>query len=198
MLSPDLFLKKITQRHLPKGHGPACPVCGKEGRHLAATALSGALPWKPGAAGDGGDDDGHLWEGYTCQECGLRFVRESKDGNVWYTPRAGRDVLAGLPNCALDYRYTCADCGGPVVRSYTLPDGHTPAPRREWAPRGGLYVPLWRTFFACRGSCGWRAEVDFDYLQAPPTRWEALRAWLVRLWRWTRPPPGCRWWPHRC
>jgi hypothetical protein len=88
---------------------PSCPTCG-------GTLLKDNGTWTTLVGGGTGPDDdpNHTWASFECLACSLRFTRETKQGNVWYT--GGREtgvVVRGMPSCFERYTYAC-HCGGRI------------------------------------------------------------------------------------
>ena len=136
---------------------PHCPHCGS--LKVRQTEHSHTLIGGGDGTADG--DPNHNWVHYHCR-CGQPFVREYKDGNVWYTDARGSGrVLLGVPNCFERYVYTCRACGGDVNRRHTAMDGITPVGSlsSSWSDGAKRYVPKYRTFYAC-DLCDQEIEVD--------------------------------------
>lgn len=112
------MLELIVQRPLDErpsqpGHCPYCESTNVRIRPGWSTMIGG---------GDGtpDGDPNHRWNEGRCVTCGQNFLRELKDGNVWYTNgRHGEGmgrVLEGVDNCFERYVYTCATCDGDVTK----------------------------------------------------------------------------------
>ena len=136
------------------GAPPLCPY-GCDGLakiHNTETTLIGGGP----------PDPNHVWKSCSCPNCNRKFIRESKDCEVWYTTdrKPHARILRGFPNCFEGYTYTHMDCGGDVLRRHTALDGCS-EPERLGVQIGGPDAgkKIYRTFYRCE-KCGEQREVD--------------------------------------
>lgn len=101
----------IVERPLAAVPLPApCPWCGSvevtEKGH-EQTLLGGAI---------GGPDTNHHWRHYLCDKCHREYCYQIKDGWGWYTENDRYENIKGVAGCFESVNYTCAHCGGRVVR----------------------------------------------------------------------------------
>lgn len=108
----------------------------------------------------GGKQANHTWSPFRCLSCGTEFVVESKAGNTWATTSRGEGrVLCGIPSCFESYVYTCAKCGGDVLRHFTETDGETPVSCLRRTVGGDRH---YRAIYRCE-NCRASAEPPYDY-----------------------------------
>lgn len=130
---------------------PTCPFCDSTDliKHDTRQTTLGGI---------GKGNPNHFWEYTSCTQCQSSFLREHKDGNVWYTQEDR--VLKGIPSCYENYILTCAGCDGDVRRRYTQLDGETPLV--NGVMRSGPDGKNYRCFFSC-DECGVGIEYPNEY-----------------------------------
>lgn len=162
------LLKHIA--HKPLDELPSakvhCPYCNsikiKKGGKIT-TLLGG---------GTGVDDDpNHTWCSCTCNNCTKTFIRETKNGNVWYTEggnyKGTSVVLKGVPSCFERYYYTHKKCGKRISLEYrNLDDTKDVSNLASSKDENGNWIKSYKTFYSCE--CGFRLEVDQDHWHGYP------------------------------
>jgi hypothetical protein len=154
----------------------SCPHCGSQRLNDKGTTTTLV------GGGTGPDDDwNHTWTSMSCIDCELGFVRETKQGNVWYTKERIRSgpsvVLRGVPSCFEAYEYACS-CGGRILQRYLDANMGTPTRIISWstAPAGGaakpkegdemITTPHFVAFMSC-DKCGKDEQCIEEYWQGP-------------------------------
>lgn len=114
------LLSLITQQPVQKADIVCCPYCQSILFQLLESQ-STLLGYARCA------DPNHYTYTYRCSSCEKRFHVNVKRPNMWITDTTGR-VIKGVSDCWENVIYTCAECGGDVVRSYLNLDGTTRNP----------------------------------------------------------------------
>lgn len=109
------LLPIIVQRPVTKKKITECPLCG--GTHFKCIESYSTL-----LGCSGNEDPNHYTHVNRCDDCGKKFVVNTKYDNIWVTDYDGH-VLYGVSNCFETVIYTCSSCGGDVVKSHLTLDG---------------------------------------------------------------------------